>query len=119
MTTIRAKCPTCGDVDVAADSISLALHPTRDQGEYSFECSLCESIVTRPASRRTAALLIAAGIEPTEAGIAAPEPTLAYDDLSPDPTASPLSLDDVIAFHYLLEDDVALADAVTLNAYGV
>jgi hypothetical protein len=76
--------------------------------------------MTKPASRRTAALLIAAGIEPVDTGIAvASGSDLAYDDLRPDPMASPLSLDDVITFHYLLEDDVALAEAVTLSAYGV
>jgi hypothetical protein len=120
MTTIRAKCPTCGDVDVAADSITLELHPTGDQGEYSFECSLCESVVTKPASRRTAALLIAAGIDPIETGtVDAPGSLLPYDDLSPDPLAPPLSLDDVITFHYLLEDDAAWAEAMAVHAYGV
>jgi hypothetical protein len=119
MTTIRAKCPSCGDVDLAADSISLELHPTGDEGVYSFVCSLCESLVTKPADRRTAALLIAAGIEPAEAGTDAPGTLLPYDDLSPDPLASSISLDDVITFHYLLEDDAALAEALEVHAYGV
>jgi hypothetical protein len=49
----------------------------------------------------------------------APGSLLPYDDLSPDPLAPPLSLDDVITFHYLLEDDAAFTEAVALHAYGV
>jgi hypothetical protein len=120
MTTIRAKCPTCGGVDVPADSIILELDPSGDQGEYGFECPLCWSPVMKPASRRTVALLISAGVIPIDIGAAeGVGSVLPYDDRSPDPLAPPLSLDDVITFHYLLEDDVAFAEAVAVHSYGV
>jgi hypothetical protein len=54
--------------------------------------------------------------------VAQPHPqvrVLPYDDVSPDPLAPPLSLDDVITFHYLLENDATLAEAVAIHAYGV
>ena len=66
MTTIRTKCPSCGDVDLRADAICMYLAPTGDEGEYVFTCPECSVPVSKPASRRTAALLIAAGVEPTE-----------------------------------------------------
>jgi hypothetical protein len=115
MTTIRTKCPTCGDVDLRADAISMFLAPTGDEGEYSFTCPTCSESVCKPASRRTAALLLAAGVQPAE--LTDPATTaIEFEDLSPDPTAPVPTLDDVIAFHFLLEDDVALAEEFALES---
>jgi len=117
MTTIRTKCPTCGDVDMAADAISLLLDPTGERGEYGFTCPECMADVTKPANRKAVALLIAAGVEPAPfQDDAVTEPVLDLEDLSPDPTAAPFTLDDLIAFHFLLEDEVALADELTVEA---
>ena len=116
MTTIRTKCPACGDVDLGADAISMTLAPTGDQGEYAFTCPVCMVDVTKPANRRTAALLIAAGVEPGELPEPAPTPSMPFEDLSPTPEAPAFTLDDVIAFHFLLEDDVAIAEEFALRA---
>ena len=116
MTTIRTKCPACGDVDLGADAITMTLAPSGDQGEYQFTCPVCFDDVTKPASRRTAALLIAAGVEPTEMAEAAPlaEP-MADEDLSPYPGLPAFTLDDAIVFHFLLDDDVAIAEEFALE----
>ena len=116
MTTIRTKCPTCGDVDLGADAISMTLAPSGDHGEYAFMCPVCTMDVTKPASRRTAALLLAAGVEPTETLEPTPTEALSFDDLSPVADAPTFTLDDVIAFHFLLEDDVAIADQLALGS---
>ena len=116
MTTIRTKCPTCGDVDLGADAISMFLAPDGDQGEYAFTCPLCDVPVSKPANRRTAALLIAAGVEPSELKDPVTTTSVAFEDLSPDPFAPALTLDDVIAFHFALEDDVAIAEAFALES---
>jgi hypothetical protein len=113
MTTIRTKCPTCGDVDLGADAISMSLTRNGDLGEYRFTCPVCTLAVTKPAGRRTAGLLIAAGVEPTELQDRAP--SMPLEDLSPTPDAPGLTLDDVIAFHFLLGDDVALAEEFALD----
>lgn len=115
MTTIRTKCPDCGDVDLGADEISMSLAPGGDHGVYAFTCPECSTQVTRPASRRTAALLIAAGVEPSELVDPATTPEIAFEDLSPDPCAPPFGLDDLIAFHFLLEDDLAVAEELSLE----
>ena len=117
MTTIRTKCPSCGDVDMAADEISLHLDATGDRGEYGFTCPECFSAVTKPANRKAVALLIAAGVEPTPLETEEKaEPVLAYEDLSPNPDARPFTLDDVIAFHFLLLDETAVAELLSLDA---
>ena len=116
MTTIRTKCPSCGDVDLGADAISMSLAPSGDPGEYAFTCPLCMVWVSKPASRRTAALLIAAGVEASELQEPATAPSIPFEDLSPTPEAPSFTLDDVIAFHFLLEDDVAIADEFALES---
>jgi hypothetical protein len=115
MTTIRTKCPDCGDVDLGADAISMSLAPGGDHGEYAFACPGCSSQVSKPANRRTAALLIAAGVEPSELQDPATTPAVAFEDLSPDPCAPVLTLDDLIAFHFALEDDTVIARGFALD----
>jgi hypothetical protein len=102
---------------MAADAISLHLDASGDRGEYGFTCPECYSPVTKPANRKAVALLIAAGVEPTPVEDEVPaEPVLGYDDLSPMPDAAPFTLDDVIVFHFLLEDEVAVAELLSLDA---
>jgi predicted RNA-binding Zn-ribbon protein involved in translation (DUF1610 family) len=116
MTAIRVKCPTCGEVNLAPHEMSLHLHPTGDRGAYRFTCPECSSQVARPASRKVTALLVSAGVGPVpmdEDGAARPD--LPFEDRCPDPTAAPFTLDDVIAFHFLLEDDVHVAEVLALE----
>lgn len=117
MTSIRAKCPSCGVVDLPAEDISLHLHPSGARGAFRFICPECTTVVDRPASRKTVALLIAAGVPATgpEDETTTFDPELPFEDWSPDPTARPFTLDDVIAFHFLLEDDVAIAEMLAFE----
>jgi hypothetical protein len=117
MTAIRVKCPTCGHVEVAADEITLILNATGDLGAYGFTCPDCSQMVDTPANRTVVALLIAAGVKPVKRDdeVEAAVPILALEDLSPEPEAAPFTSDDVIAFHFLLEDDVAIAEMFALG----
>jgi hypothetical protein len=112
MTIIRTKCPTCGEVDMGANAISLSLGLDGERGAFAFTCPECFVEVNRPASRKTVALLIAAGVEP--APMADPLESVDWsfplEDQSPNPGAAAFSLDDLIAFHFLLEDDQAIAE---------
>jgi hypothetical protein len=118
MTAIRVKCPSCGHVDLGANEISLHLHPSGDRGAFGFTCPECTSKVDTPAGRKVVALLIAAGVEPVrmheDADASAPAP-MPIEDRNPDPSAEPFTLDDVIAFHFLLEDDGAIAELFALG----
>jgi hypothetical protein len=111
MTTIKTKCPTCGEVNMGPTGISLELPADADHGIYAFTCPECFAEVSKPASRKTVALLLAAGVEPVEQQEVRVVP---FEDRSPDPSARPFTLDDVIAFHFLLEDEVAVADGLGL-----
>lgn len=91
--------------------ISLELRADGDQGVYAFTCPECRVEVARPASRKTVALLIAAGVEPVEMDTVG-ERVLPLEDRSPDPTAPAFTLDELIAFHFTLEDDAAVAAAL-------
>lgn len=112
MTAIRIKCPTCGEVDLAPDEMSLFVASSGEQGSYCFTCPECSLEVDRPANRKTVALLIAAGVETTPIPHDA-ERVLPLEDRSPDPHAAPFTLDDVIEFHFLLQDDGTLAGLLT------
>ena len=115
MTTIRTTCPTCGEVDMGAAAISLRLSGGGDSAAYEFTCPECRSEVSKRANRKTVALLVAAGVEVDRAG-AEPRrgerphrPELDPDDRSPEPGAAAFTVDDLIAFHFVLEDDSAIA----------
>jgi hypothetical protein len=107
---------------MAAYEMSLHLHPSGDRGAYRFTCPECREEVNKPASRKTVAVLIAAGVEASrmEEDLSAPElplaaPELPLEDRSPAPETPAFSLDDVIAFHFALLDDAAIAQAFTLE----
>ena len=103
---------------MVADAISLRLDATGDHGEYGFVCPGCTDAVSKPANRKTIALLIAAGVEPvlTDAEDMIDRPVLPLEDQGRDPAAPPLTLDDVIAFHFLLEDDDAISELYSLES---
>ena len=116
MMEIRVRCPDCGHVEVPAGKITLLLTPSGDQGAYGFDCPSCGRMVDTVANRTAVALLIAAGVEPVKTEEEFRGHVLEVEDLSPDPDAPPLTSDDVIAFHFLLEDDVAIAEEFALES---
>ena len=107
---------------MAAYEMSLHLHPSGDRGAYRFTCPECREEVNKPASRKTVAVLIAAGVEASrmEEDLSAPElplaaPELPLEDRAPNAEAATFTLDDLIAFHFLLGDDAATAEAFSLE----
>ncbi len=96
--------------------ISLRLKADGSNGIYGFTCPSCSLEVNKSASRKTVALLIAAGVEPVEADFEAMEAelrALPAQDLSPNPAAPAFTMDDLISFHFLLLDDAALDELVS------
>lgn len=104
MTRIRATCPICGEVDLRPDDIQLEI--VRDVVEdvaegscYRFCCPTCTETVTKPADERIARLLTTGGVSMKVAG----EQTVPHPE---EPRHGPaLTLDDLIAFHQLLETE--------------
>jgi hypothetical protein len=102
MTSIRTNCPRCGEVEMRADVISLAVDPEAEEGVYSFVCPVCEDVVEKPADRKIVSLLRSVGVEITEQAEAQASLPLEFEER---PEGPPITIDDVIDFHFLMSQD--------------
>jgi rRNA maturation protein Nop10 len=101
MTTIKATCPSCGEVDLTADDILLRIGAAQDANTYGFTCPLCGGFVEKPADERVIRLLLSGGVIPMLVHVPA-EALEAH-------TGPPISHDDLLEFHEMLESDDWLA----------
>jgi hypothetical protein len=109
MTTIRTNCPTCGEVDMSPEAVLLSVRDIAGEGSYRFSCPECRTTVEKPADRKVVALLLSAGVELDEGRnepSAIPEMDESLYEERPD--GPPFTVDDIITFHFLLEDDELL-----------
>ena len=97
MATVRASCPTCGDVELTTREVQVQVCVATDQGTYSFVCPSCRLIVNKPAERRVVDLLVAAGVRLVSWDMPA--------ELSELKSGPPITYDDLLAFHFELETD--------------
>lgn len=88
MTTIKASCPTCGEVELTNRDVSLSVCATTTSlSTYSFVCPRCRDEVRKPADDHVIRLLISGGVPadvweiPAEALEIKAGPALCYDDL--------------------------------------
>jgi predicted RNA-binding Zn-ribbon protein involved in translation (DUF1610 family) len=98
MTTIRATCPSCGEVGLTPDDIDLRVDEGGEESFYAFDCPACYSNVRKPADERIVQLLLSGGVEKRGAEPApkAPEPRFDYPAIT---------YDDLLDFHALLETE--------------
>lgn len=106
MTRIRASCPSCGEVDLQPVDVTLRLVRQGDGNvapgsNYRFSCPDCEQLVTKPADDRIAQLLTTGGV-PVE-GRTEPAQRPLHPELPPE--GPPLTHDDLLDLHLLLERD--------------
>ncbi len=94
------------------EAIWLAVDDEGRRGTYGFTCPSCQDQVEKAADRKTVALLISAGVDLESVNdsdlLEAPWPMFERDLIEPLGSladAPPLSLDDLIDFHFLLEDE--------------
>jgi hypothetical protein len=87
MTTIKASCPTCGEVELTPLDISLMVCSHAPRSYYAFSCPGCHDEVRKPADDHVVSLLVSGGVsarvwELPEEVLEHPEgPQLSYDDL--------------------------------------
>ena len=87
MTTIKATCPSCGDVDLKPRDITVVVAPAAGWASYQFVCPGCDEQVTKSADDEVVTLLRGAGVRvgklhvPAEALELHFGPALAADDL--------------------------------------
>ena len=85
MTTIKATCPVCGDVDLSPEDVRLTVAQAAGWAVYTFNCTGCMDSVEKPADDEVVALLSSAGVAvdevPAEALEAHDGASLTYDDV--------------------------------------
>lgn len=91
------------------EAIMLSVRENGREGAYRFTCPSCEDDVEKRADRKIVALLVSAGVDIDRAAGGQAHPELMFDQ--DEPNSAPLStgpaftIDDVLEFHFLLEDD--------------
>ncbi len=87
MTTIKASCPTCGEVELTPADVSLMVCSHAPLSYYAFTCLTCMDEIRKPADDEIISLLIAGGVDPTMWEIPAEAieehagPAITYDDV--------------------------------------
>jgi len=87
MTTIKASCPTCGEVELTPADVSLMVCSHAPMSYYAFQCGTCCEEVRKPADDHVVSLLVSGGVPaqvwemPAEALEAKSGSVLTYDDL--------------------------------------
>lgn len=105
MATIRASCPDCGDVELTTADVSVRVCRDTNAGTYAFRCPHCTMMVVKPAETRTIDLLVASGVAYSTWRLPA--------ELDERHEGEPISHDDLLDFHSLLQDDQALLRAMS------
>ena len=106
MTTIRATCPTCGEVGLTPDEVELHVDPTgHRQASYCFDCPSCLELISKPADERIVRLLASGGVPVRE---------WAPVEEARSPQHPPLTPDDLLDFHELLRGDGWFDDVIEL-----
>ena len=96
-TVIKASCHDCGDVELAVHDLEVRVCTTDAQGTYVFRCPSCLMSVAKPAEQRVVEMLVASGVSLVEWDLPA--------ELFEHRAGAPISHDDLIDFHHLLQDD--------------
>ena len=87
MTTIKASCPDCGEVELTPPDVTLMVCSTAPLSYYAFDCPKCAHEVRKPADDHVVSLLVSGGVPaqawdvPAEALEPRTGPVLTYDDL--------------------------------------
>jgi hypothetical protein len=87
MTTIKASCPCCGDVDLTPPQVRLVVCSVETWSYYSFVCETCHEEVRKPAAPQVVALLTSGGVRPERWSIPAEAleehdgPAITHDDV--------------------------------------
>ena len=98
------------------EAILLSVRENGREGSYRFSCPSCEDDVEKRADRKIVALLVSAGVDIRQ-GAGRLDPNLLFDQGDPPaepleqaPDGPPLSADDLIEFHFMLDDDRYIRD---------
>ena len=100
MTTIKASCPTCGDVTLTPAEVRLVVCTVPSWSFYAFECTSCTHEVRKAATDDVVRLLRSGGIVPETWEV----PAEALEEH----LGAPVAWDDVLDFTLALAREVDL-----------
>lgn len=93
--TIRASCPSCGDVELTSTDVTVLVCSTNNEGAYAFQCPDCRVAITKPAEPRVVDLLVSTGVKLSVWELPA--------ELDEPKSGAPINYDDLLEFHFLLQ----------------
>jgi hypothetical protein len=96
-TVIKASCSECGDVELSTGDMMVRVCTQVDQASYIFRCPSCRMSVAKKAERRIVELLVASGVRIERWDLP--------QEMFEEKLGSPISHDDLIDFHRLLQAD--------------
>jgi hypothetical protein len=102
--TIRASCPTCGDIETTTAAVQVLRCTSTGAASYTFTCPRCRLRVARDATERVVDVLVDAGV----AVVAWELPA----ELGEAKAGMPVNHDDLLAFHFALQEPRWLEAAV-------
>ena len=108
MTTIKATCPGCGEIDLTAEDILLRIGAAQAANTSGFSCPTCGEFVQKPADERVVRLLLSGGVIPMLVHV--PAEALETHE------GPVINHDDILEFHELLQSDDWLEKVTGRNA---
>jgi hypothetical protein len=96
-TVIKASCSECGDVELSTSDMMVRVCTQADQATYIFRCPSCQMSVAKQAERRIVELLVASGVKLERWDLP--------QEMFEEKLGSPITHDDLIDFHRLLESE--------------
>ena len=95
--TIRASCPTCGDVELTSRDVIVRVCAADNGGSYAFRCPVCELAVAKQADPKIVDLLVSSGVRLAVWQV----PGEMYEAHE----GAPITYDDLLEFHYAIQED--------------
>jgi hypothetical protein len=94
------------------ESILLSIRDSAGEGSYRFSCPTCMNTIEKPADRKVVALLLSAGVELDDEVALETEEEATQSPIESHRPGPPFTVDDLITFHFLLQDDLELFRAL-------
>lgn len=96
MATVRASCPSCGDVETTTRAVQVLRCSTTGSTSYAFVCPACRLRVAKDASEHVVRLLVEAGV-----AVVTWEMPAELDEVR---RGDPVTHDDLLGFHFALQE---------------
>ena len=108
--TIRATCPTCGDVELTSQQMQVLVCSADLAAAYAFRCPLCHLMVTKPTDHRVVDVLVSSGVPLRTWDVPAE-----IEEVHEGPA---ITWDDILDFHFRLSEDGWLSRMINEGASG-